>query len=162
MEYTLTTQNLTKKYRKSVALEGLTMNVPEGSIYGLVGENGAGKTTLIRIVSGIQQQTSGEYTLYGRKSRDKDIGKSRKRVGAVVEAPAIYTDMTAEQNLIAQYRLLGIPDYSEISDLLELVGLAHTGDKKAGNFSLGMKQRLGIAVALAGNPDMLILDEPIN
>ena len=162
MEYVLTSENLGKQYRHFKALSGLTMHVPKGSIYGFVGRNGAGKTTLIRLVCGLQEPTSGSFTLYGVKNTEKAIVKSRRRMGAVVETPAIYLDMTAEENLRQQYRVLGLPSFEGIPELLQLVGLHNTGKKKAGNFSLGMKQRLGIAVALAGDPDFLILDEPTN
>ena len=162
MEYVLTTENLGKQYRHFKALGGLTMHVPKGAIYGFVGRNGAGKTTLIRLVCGLQEPTSGSFTLYGIQNTEKDIVKSRRRMGAVVETPAIYLDMTAEENLRQQYRVLGLPSFEGIPALLQLVGLEDTGKKKAGNFSLGMKQRLGIAVALAGDPDFLILDEPTN
>ncbi len=162
MDYILQTKNLCKYYRQFKALNGLTMNVPKGAIYGFVGRNGAGKTTLIRLVSGLQPSTSGEFTLYGKKNTESGIDKSRRRMGAVVETPSIYLNMTAIDNIKAQYRILGLPDFKDIPELLRLVGLENTGKKKAKNFSLGMRQRLGIAIALAGNPDFLILDEPIN
>lgn len=162
MEYALQTDALRKDYKNFKALNGLSMNIPKGSIYGFVGKNGAGKTTLIRLICGLQEPTSGGYTLYGRKSTDKEIVKARRRIGAVVETPSLYLDMTADENMKYQYKLIGNPDYSTIPELLKLVGLENTGKKKAGNFSLGMKQRLGIAIALSGNPDFLILDEPIN
>lgn len=162
MDYVLKTNALSKSYGKFKALNGLSMHVPKGAIYGFVGKNGAGKTTLIRLICGLQHPTSGDFTLYGRKSTDKYIVKARRRIGAVVEAPAIYLDMTAEENLRQQYRILGLPSFEGIEELLELVGLLNTGKKKARNFSLGMRQRLGIAVALAGDPDFLILDEPAN
>ena len=162
MENCLVTDTLCKQYRNFKALNGISMHVPKGSIYGLVGRNGAGKTTLIRLISGIQEPTSGSYTLYDVKNTDKAIYKVRQRMGAVVESPAIYLDMTAEDNLKMQYQILGIPSYDGIPELLQLVDLADCGKKKAKNFSLGMKQRLGIAVALCGNPDFLVLDEPVN
>lgn len=162
MDYVLTTDALSKKYRNVSALKGLSMHVPRGSIYGFVGKNGAGKTTLIRLISGLQLPTTGDYTLYGIHGSDKKIAKARRRMGAVVETPSIYLDMTAEENLKEQFRTLGIPSFEEIPELLTLVGLENTGKKKAGNFLLGMRQRLGIAVALAGNPDFLVLDEPVN
>lgn len=162
MEYVLTTAALQKKYGSFTALRDVTMHVPKGSIYGFVGKNGAGKTTLIRLICGLQTPDSGEYTLFGISSGQKDINKSRRRMGAVVETPSIYLDMTAEDNLKEQYRVLGLPSFDTVPQLLSLVGLQQTGKKKAGNFSLGMRQRLGIAVALAGNPDFLILDEPAN
>lgn len=162
MDYVLKTNSLCKRYWHFKALNGLTMNVPKGSIYGFVGKNGAGKTTLIRLICGLQHPTSGEFELYGIKNTDKTISKSRRRMGAVVETPSIYLDMTAEDNLKQQCRFLGVPSFDGIHDLLKLVELENTGRKKAKNFSLGMKQRLGIAVALCGNPDFLVLDEPIN
>lgn len=162
MEYILTTSALKKQYRHFTALSGVTMHIPRGAIYGFVGKNGAGKTTLIRLICGLQTPTSGEYILFGRPNTAKDINKSRQRMGAVVETPSIYLDMTAEDNLKEQYRILGLPSFDTIPDLLQLVGLENTGKKKAKNFSLGMRQRLGIAVALAGNPDFLVLDEPAN
>lgn len=162
MEYVLKTNSLCKHYRHFKALNGLTMNVPKGAIYGFVGKNGAGKTTLIRLICGLQHPTSGDFELYGIKNTDKAISKSRRRMGAVVETPSIYLDMTAEDNLKQQCRFIGAPSFDGVQDLLKLVGLENTGKKKAKNFSLGMKQRLGIAVALCGNPDFLVLDEPIN
>lgn len=162
MEYCLTTAMLCKQYKNLKALNGLTMHVPKGAIYGLVGRNGAGKTTLIRVIAGIQKPTSGEYALYGVKNTDRAIYKVRRHMGAVVETPSIYMDMTAEENLKIQYHVLGMPDYEGITELLQSVGLAGCGKKKAKHFSLGMRQRLGIAVALCGSPDFLALDEPAN
>ena len=162
MEYVLETNALCKRYRDFTALNGLDMHIPKGSIYGFVGRNGAGKTTLIRLVCGLQEPTDGSFTLYGVKNTDAGIGRARRRMGAVVETPSIYLDMTAEENLRQQYLVLGIPLADGIPELLHLVGLEGTGRKKAKNFSLGMRQRLGIAVALAGNPDFLVLDEPVN
>lgn len=162
MEYVLTTNALAKSYRHFKALNGLTMHVPKGAIYGFVGKNGAGKTTLIRLICGLQEPTSGDYVLYGKHSGEKEIAKSRTRMGAVVETPSIYMDLTAEANLKLQYRILGLPSYDGLADILKLVGLQDTGRKKAKHFSLGMRQRLGIAIALAGSPDFLVLDEPVN
>jgi ABC-2 type transport system ATP-binding protein len=162
MDYVLKTNALSKHYGNFKALNGLSMNVPKGSIYGFVGKNGAGKTTLIRVICGLQEPSSGDYMLYGIKNGDKQIVKSRRRMGAVVETPAIYLDMTAEENLKQQYHIIGLPSFDGIAELLKLVGLENTGKKKAKNFSLGMRQRLGIAIALAGNPDFLVLDEPVN
>lgn len=162
MEYVLKTNSLCKNYGHFKALNGLSMNVPKGSIYGLIGKNGAGKTTLIRLICGLQEPTSGDYVLYGKKHIDKDITKSRRRMGAIVETPSIYVDLTAYENLKEQYKVLGIPSDDGISEILKLVGLENTGNKKAKNFSLGMRQRLGIAIALAGDPDFLVLDEPVN
>ena len=162
MEYVLTTEGLTKQYRNFKALGGLSMHVEKGAIYGFVGRNGAGKTTLIRLICGLQTPTSGTYTLYGKKNTEGNMARERRRMGAVVETPSIYGSMTAEENLKQQYRVLGRPSFDGIRELLELVGLADTGKKKVKNFSLGMKQRLGIAVALSGDPDFLVLDEPVN
>lgn len=162
MEYCLETKALCKEYKNFKALHNLTMHVPKGAIYGLVGKNGAGKTTLIRQICGLQEPTSGSFILYGVKNNKPDITKARRRIGAVVETPSICLEMTASENLVEQYMLLGMPSFDGIDELLSLVGLGHTGKKKAKNFSLGMRQRLGIAVALCGNPDFLVLDEPIN
>lgn len=162
MDYVLTTNALCKQYGNFKALNGLSMHVPEGAIYGFVGKNGAGKTTLIRLACGLQIPTSGSYSLYGISNHKQGIVKSRRRMGAVVETPSIYLDMTAGENLKEQYRVLGLPSFEGIPELLELVGLSQTVKKKAKNFSLGMKQRLGIAVALCGDPDFLVLDEPVN
>lgn len=162
MEYILTTQGLSKHYRHFKALDGLSMHVPKGSIYGFVGRNGAGKTTLIRLICGLQLPTEGSFALYGERYTSRKITALRRRMGAVVETPSIYRDLTAVDNLKEQFRVLGVPSDQEIGELLKLVGLENTGKKKAGNFSLGMRQRLGIAVALAGSPDLLVLDEPVN
>ncbi|MCM1225023.1 MAG: ATP-binding cassette domain-containing protein [Lachnospiraceae bacterium] len=162
MDYVLKANALSKNYKNFKALNGLSMNVPKGAIYGFVGKNGAGKTTLIRLICGLQEPTSGDYMLYGKKNTDKEIVKSRRRMGAVVETPSIYLDMTAEDNLKQQYRIIGLPSFDGLTDILKLVGLDNTGKKKARNFSLGMRQRLGIAIALVGDPDFLVLDEPVN
>ena len=162
MDYVLTTNSLGKKYKHFQALNDLTMHIPKGAIYGFVGKNGAGKTTLIRIICGLQNPTSGEYTLYGKKNTEKEIVKARRRMGAVVETPAVYSDMTAEDNLKQQYYNLGLPSFHGLEDILALVGLKDTGKKKIKHFSLGMRQRLGIAIALVGSPDFLVLDEPVN
>lgn len=162
MEYVLTTSALSKHYKHFKALNGLTMHVPRGAIYGFVGKNGAGKTTLIRLVCGLQKPTSGGFMLYGVNHTENKIHDVRRRIGAVVETPSIYLNMTAEENLREQYYVLGLPSMDGIPELLELVGISGTGKKKAKNFSLGMRQRLGIAVALCGDPDFLVLDEPVN
>ena len=162
MEYVLEASGLCKRYRDFTALHGLDMHIPKGSIYGFVGRNGAGKTTLIRLICGLQDPTGGSFTLYGVRNTDAKLPRCRRRMGAVVETPSIYLDMTAEENIRQQYLVLGLPSADGIPELLHLVGLDRTGRKKAKNFSLGMRQRLGIAVALAGNPDFLVLDEPVN
>jgi len=162
MEYILETHNLEKRYKNFKALNNLNIHIENGSIYGLIGKNGAGKTTLIRIICGLQEPTNGTYTIYGQNNNSSNISSVRKRMGAIIETPSIYGEMTARDNLIEQYKLVGMPDLDGIDELLKLVGLGSTGNKKAKNFSLGMKQRLGIAISLANNPDFLILDEPIN
>ncbi|MCI9225522.1 MAG: ATP-binding cassette domain-containing protein [Acutalibacter sp.] len=162
MEYVLQTSALGKTYRSFKALDNFNISVPKGAIYGIVGKNGAGKTTLLRLICGLQMPTYGTYSLYGINDGSPDIVKARRRMGAVVETPSIYLDMTATDNLRQQCRVLGLPDFSCVPELLELVGLSDTGRKKAKNFSLGMRQRLGIAVALCGEPDFLVLDEPVN
>lgn len=161
MEYILQTQKLCKKYGKFKALNDLTINVPKGSIYGMVGRNGAGKTTLIRVITGLNNPTSGEFSLFGVKNNDGKLLETRRKMGAVVETPSLHPEMSAKDNLIQQTKALGISD-EKLDDILKLVGLANTGKKKAKNFSLGMRQRLGIAFSLVGNPEFLVLDEPIN
>ncbi|SHM52755.1 ATP-binding cassette domain-containing protein [Ruminococcus flavefaciens] len=161
MEYILQTQQLCKKYGKFNALTNLTINVPKGAIYGMVGRNGAGKTTLIRIITGLNNPTSGEYTLFGVKNSDKKLLEAKRKMGAVVETPSLHPEMSARDNLIQQTKAMGISN-DNVDNLLKLVGLANTGKKKAKDFSLGMRQRLGIAFSLVGDPEFLVLDEPIN
>lgn len=116
----------------------------------------------MRVVAGMQKENGGTYLLFGVDKNSREIKKERKRVGAMIESPAIFHDLSAEDNLKMQYRILGLPSFDTIPEILSTVGLENTGNKKAGSFSFGMKQRLGIAMAIAGNPDLLILDEPIN
>ena len=162
MENIFETKNLCKYYGKFKALDGVDMSIPKGSIYGFVGKNGAGKTTLMRLMCGLQRPTNGEYTLFGIKNTDSQITSIRNKMGAVVETPAIYKDLSAYDNLKLQCLNVGMPDFNEIPELLKLVGLDNVGRKKAKAFSLGMRQRLGIAVALCSHPDFLVLDEPTN
>ena len=162
MEYVLTTDALTKEYGKTQVLKGIDLQIPSGSIFGLVGRNGAGKTTLMRVITGLQEPSSGTYTLSGVKNTDRRINGIRRRMGSLVEVPALYRNMSARNNLKIQYLNLGMTDNKGIDELLSLVGLEDAGKKAAGKFSLGMRQRLGIAVAMCGNPDILVLDEPIN
>jgi len=162
MEYILKTNNLEKRYKKNIVLNNLNMNIEENSIYGLIGKNGAGKTTLIRIITGLQNPTKGDYSLYGVSYQDKEIKNIRTRISAIVEIPTIYMNLTAKENLIEHYKTIGLPSYDNIDELLSLVGLTNTQNKKVKYFSLGMKQRLAIAISLSSNPDFLILDEPIN
>lgn len=162
MDYCLTTDALCKNYKDFKALNNLSMHVPKGAIYGFVGKNGAGKTTLIRLICGLQRPTAGTFTLYGVKNTDSRIGKTRRRMGAVVETPSVYLDATAKENIKEQFRVLGMPSFDEVDALLAFVGLENTGKKWVRHFSLGMRQRLGIAIALCGRPDFLMLDEPVN
>lgn len=158
MSLVLQTNDLTKKYGKQIAVNKVNLNVEKGDIYGLIGKNGAGKTTIMKIACGLIYQDQGDIQLF----QSSDLEKARKRVGCIIEQPALYPDMTAKQNLIYYDKLLGITDYSNVDEVLSLVGLQNTGKKKTKAFSLGMKQRLSIAISLLGNPDFLILDEPIN
>jgi ABC-2 type transport system ATP-binding protein len=160
-ESVLTTVNLTKKYKEQTALDHVNMVVEKGDIYGFIGQNGAGKSTLLRVVTALARPTSGTVSLFGDSS-EAGLIEGRKRVGAIIESPTLYPDMTASDNLEVHRLLRGIPGKACISKALALVGLQDTGKKKARNFSLGMKQRLGLAIALLGDPELLILDEPTN
>ncbi len=150
MEYVLKTNALCKNYKNFKALNGLTMNVPKGAIYGFVGKNGAGKTTLIRLICGLQKPESGNYVLYGLKNSEKGILKARRRMGAVVETPSIYLELTAVDNLKEQYRILGIPSYDSIPDLLKLVGLENTGKKKAKKLFSWYETKVGNRCCFSG------------
>lgn len=158
METILQTTNLSKEYSKVKVVNQVTMSVSKGDIYGFIGKNGAGKTTLIRMLVGLAQPNEGSISLFG----SSDLVSQRNKIGTVIEYPALMQNLTAAQNLEIQRRLLNIPDKSTIQEVLKEVGLANTGKKKAKNFSLGMKQRLAIALALMGDPEFLILDEPTN
>ena len=138
------------------------MQIEKGAIYGLIGKNGAGKTTLIRIITGLQKPNNGEYQIYGVSYKNKEIENIRSRISAIVETPALYMNLTAKENLVEHYKTLGIPSDDNIDELLTQVGLNNHQNKKVKYFSLGMKQRLAIALSLSSNPDFLILDEPIN
>ena len=161
MEYLLQTDELTKCYGSARAVDAVSMHVRRGDIYGFVGRNGAGKTTLMRLVCGLIGKSGGSYSLFGKKDDDKDIDTVRRRTGAIIEAPALFPSFTAVQNLHIRCRTSGA-DESAAERVLSLVGLSHTGSKKVRDFSLGMRQRLGIAAALLRSPEFLILDEPIN
>ncbi len=163
MDEILRTYGLTKKYGSNTAVNGVNMTINRKDIYGFVGANGAGKTTIIRLVTGLASPTSGTYSLFGIDGRSPEIVKARRRISAIVEAPAIYTNMTADENLSEQCRILGI-DTKSNGELLFTVGLSDVAGtkRKAGNFSLGMRQRLGIAMSLLGAPEFMILDEPLN
>ncbi|SFK09289.1 ABC-2 type transport system ATP-binding protein [Halobacillus dabanensis] len=160
-EYVLKTNHLSKKYKSTMALDKVNISIKKGAIYGFIGQNGAGKSTLIRLVCGLARPTAGSLELFGDTS-ERALIQTRKRIGTIIEGPALYPNMTAAENLEAHRLLKGIPGKECIEKTLMLVGLQNTGKKKAKNFSLGMKQRLGIAIALLGDPEFLILDEPIN
>ncbi len=162
MENVVSINGISKKYGKALVLDNVSLEIPKGSIFGLVGRNGAGKTTLMRIITGLSEPTSGSYSISGVSSSDKNILSVRRRMGSIIESPAVFRNLSAYDNLKLQYINLGMTSFDSIPELLELVELKDTGRKTAGKFSLGMRQRLGIAVALCGNPDILILDEPIN
>ena len=160
MDYILETENLTKMYGKKAALNNVSIHVNQGDIYGLVGRNGAGKTTFMKIVCGLAQKTKGNYFIFGRN--DDALGDVAQRRGLLIESPGFFQEYSAEMNLKIKLKLMGINDPEEPKRLLKLIGLEDAGKKKAKHFSLGMKQRLGIGIALAGNPDLVVLDEPIN
>lgn len=160
--YIIETKNITKKYGKYQVLNKLNIHVKENSIYGLIGKNGAGKTTLIRIICGLQDPTNGTYFINKIDNKAKDISLVRKKIGAIIERPSIYEEMNAKDNIICQMKLVGLTNYQDVSKILDVVGLSNVGNKKVRYYSLGMKQRLGIALALVNNPNILILDEPIN
>lgn len=162
MENILKTENLTKTYGNYTALNNVSMRIPRGEIYGLVGQNGAGKTTLIRLITGMQFPTSGRFSLFGVSSESKEISKARRRIGGLVETPSLQQTLSARENLKAQSILCGCPSLNGIDELLEFVGLRDTGKRQVRDMSLGMRQRLAIATSLVGNPDFLILDEPTN
>ncbi len=160
-EVVLKATDLCKNYGSFKALDHLSLTIEKGKTYGLIGKNGAGKTTFIRQVCGLSYPSGGELALFG-KSDEKGMREGRKRMGCLVETPALYQGMTARQNMEAQRIQRGIPDKKAAERTLELVGLTDTERKTVKHFSLGMKQRLGIAMALISDPEFLILDEPIN
>lgn len=160
-EVILKTHNLSKKYGEQMAVNNLNMTVKKGDIYGFIGRNGAGKTTLIRMVTGLINKSQGEIELLGA-SGDNKLSEARTMVGSLVEAPAFYKNMTARENLEVSRLVRNIAGKECIDEVLEVVGLKDVEKKKFKNFSLGMKQRLGIANALLGNPKFIILDEPTN
>lgn len=156
-EYVIETKNIFKRYRNKFAVNDVSVHVKRGDIYGLIGKNGAGKTTLMKLILGLANPTKGEVYLFG----GTDLDGARKRIGSLIEDPGLYRGCTAYENML-RFSILYGADKNEINDLLKLVGLDDTGNKKAGVFSLGMKQRLGIAIALLSHPEVLVLDEPIN
>ncbi len=159
-EIVLQTKQLTKRYKNFTALDHADMTVYRGDIYGLIGRNGAGKTTMMKIVAGLTEQTEGEYSIFGKTGASAE--KEKRRIGCLIENPAFFGGLTAYQNLKYYAFQKGITDLKQIDDALELVDLTEVKNKKFRKFSLGMKQRLGIAFAMLDNPDLIILDEPIN
>lgn len=160
MDELLSTNCLTKTYGRHRAVDGVSIHIPGGAIYGLIGRNGAGKTTILKMISGLAAPTSGEIAIFGKTGR---AGREMTgRVGALIEQPGIYPNLTAAENLKIKCIARGVRKKGTVEELLETVGLQNAGRKKTRNFSLGMKQRLGIALALVGDPDLLVLDEPIN
>ena len=157
----LKTYNITKKYGEQLAVDNVNMTIKKGDIYGFTGQNGAGKTTLIRLITGLIHKSGGEIELLGA-NEENELNKARTMVGSLIETPSFYTNMTARENLEVSRLVRNIPGKKCIDEVLELVGLKDVEKKKVKNFSLGMRQRLGIANALMGNPKLLILDEPIN
>ena len=164
MDYVLRTFDISKKYHSNQVLNKVNMNIARGDIYGFVGENGSGKTTIIRLITGLISPNEGYVELFGIPSTSPEITKARRKVGAIVESPSIYRNMSAKDNLLMQSTILGINDEEKIKRTLADVGLfeLYNNSKKANNFSLGMRQRLGIAMALLGDPEFIILDEPMN
>lgn len=164
MEYVLRTFGLCKAYKNKLVLDKVDMNIEKGAVYGFVGENGSGKTTIIRLITGLIHPTAGNFELFGVSSESDEIRTAKKRLGAIVETPSIYLNMSATENLKMQAEILGGITEQKILDTLVEVGLGNLLEdkKKAGDFSLGMRQRLGLAMALLGDPEFIILDEPMN
>jgi len=160
MEYVLSTENLCKQYSKHLAVDNVSLHIKRGEIYGFIGRNGAGKTTFMKMACGLAMPTSGEIELFGAKGNG--INMHRQRIGNLIEEPGLFPNMSGINNLKCKCYALGIYKKGYVEYLLETVGLKDAGKKKARKYSLGMKQRLGIAMALVGGPDLLILDEPIN
>lgn len=160
MEYILQTYALTKRYGRYNAVDGVDMHVKQGDIYAFIGRNGAGKTTMLKMISGMASSTSGELEIYGKKGGELD--SVRNKIGCLIEAPGLYPNLTAYANLKIKCLAAGVNPDKCIGNILELVGLANVKKKKVKNYSLGMKQRLGIGMALVGDPEILVLDEPIN
>lgn len=150
---------LTKKYKEKAAVKELNLKVKEGAIYGFIGRNGAGKSTTLKMISGLAAPTAGEIRLFGRPVSDPVV---RRRIGVLIEAAGLYPNMTARQNAVMKAKCMGLTDEECADHVLLQTGLSDTGRKKVKHFSMGMKQRLGVALALLGNPDLLVLDEPIN
>lgn len=157
MNYVLETRNLTKKFGKQVAVKEISLQVEKNSVYGLLGPNGSGKSTTLKMVTGMLHKTSGQILIDGHEWSRKDL----ETIGALIESPPLYENLTARENLKVRTLMLNLPE-QRIDEVLKIVALTNTGKKRARNFSMGMKQRLGIAIALLNHPKLLILDEPTN
>ncbi|WP_019788934.1 lantibiotic protection ABC transporter ATP-binding protein [Streptococcus sobrinus] len=157
MNYVLETRNLTKKFGKQVAVKEISLQVEKNSVYGLLGPNGSGKSTTLKMVTGMLHKTSGQILIDGHEWSRKDL----ETIGALIESPPLYENLTARENLKVRTLMLNLPE-QRIDEVLKIVDLTNTGKKRARNFSMGMKQRLGIAIALLNHPKLLILDEPTN
>ena len=157
MEYIIETEGLTKRYGKRLCVNNISIHIAKGDIYGFIGRNGAGKTTAMRLILGLARPTSGKIKLFN----SDDLNAQRKKIGSLIEAPGLYKRCSALENM-KRFSILYGGDDKEIEELLSFVGLNGVGNKKVGQFSLGMKQRLGIAIALLCDPEVLILDEPVN
>ena len=159
----ITTSGLCKIYGGKMVIDHVDMHIPESSIYGFVGENGSGKTTIMRLLTGLAEPSAGSFTLFGVNNKDRKIYEVRNQVSAIVEATSLIPSMTARDNMVYQELYLGIKQSeAERMELLKKVHLEDVGEKKVKNFSLGMKQRLGIALALMNHPKLMLLDEPMN
>ena len=161
MSVIIKTHGVTKIYNKKIAVSNLSLSVRKGDIYGLIGSNGAGKTTLIRCIMGLVKLSAGEIEIFGENSHD-ELVKARMKIGCIVESPSLLLNFNAFECLKTHALLYGIKDKQKIYDLLHLVGLTDTGNKKVKDFSLGMRQRMAVAQALINDPEILILDEPTN
>ena len=159
-EVLLSTSALTKQFGRHKAVDQVSMHIKRGAIYGFIGRNGAGKTTTLRMIGGLASPTAGEIEMFG--CRGRELKQIRSRVGCLIEGPGLYGNMTARDNMKMKCLLLGVQKKGYMEELLEVVGLKDVGKKLVKRYSLGMKQRLGIAMALIGEPDLLVLDEPIN
>lgn len=159
-KYLLSTQGLTKQYGRQKAVDHIDIHIKKGAIYGFIGRNGAGKTTTLKMISGLARPTDGEIIMFGY--RGGGLKNIRSRVSCLIEVPGVYGNLSAYDNLKIKCKLFGIQEKSYIPEILEMVGLNHVGKKKVKHYSLGMKQRLGIGLTLVGDPDLLLLDEPIN
>lgn len=159
MEYALRTMDLCKTFGSKTAVDHVSINIKRGDIYGFIGRNGAGKSTTLKMACGLVRPTSGTVEVFGSSTEDETVSR---RVGVLIEQAGLYPNKTARENLILRAMLLGLPDYKCVDEVLKIVGMENVGKKKVRQFSMGMKQRTGVAMALLGNPDLLLLDEPMN